>query len=286
MFAPLAVAAGLALSCADGTGSGGTAHLTLQITDAPTTLFASAEVDIGQITLIPAGGAPITIAETGETFDLLDFQNGLTAELASLDIPAGNYLQLRLEVTGARVTLADGLTFRDGSTSADLKVPSGAQSGIKVNLFDDSWRAGDGDQLERSAGVPIASGETIIVLDFDVARNFHLTGPRTAPTGVIFTPLIRAVVRDIAGSISGVVTDASGPVAGATVRATLTESPELEVLQTAEATAVTAEDGSYTIWFLVPGTYTVDVDGVTVDAQTVVVGRGQAVTGVNFLVTP
>jgi hypothetical protein len=103
---------------------------------------------------------------------------------------------------------------------------------------------------------------------------------------VIFTPLIRAIVRDIAGSISGVVTDADGPVAGATVRATLTDSPELEPLQTAEATAVTEEDGSYTIWFLVPGTYTVDVDGVTVDAQTIVVGRGQAATGVDFLVTP
>jgi hypothetical protein len=286
MLATLALGAGLALGCTDGTGTGGSARLTLQITDAPTDLFASAEVDVGRISLIPADGSPITLTETGGTFDLLDFQNGVTAELASLDVPAGNYLQLRLEVTGARVTLADGLTFRDGSTSADLKVPSGAQSGIKVNLFDDSWQAGTGDHLVRSAGVALASGETIVVLDFDVARNFRLTGPRPAPTGVIFTPLIRATVRNIAGSIGGTVTDANGPVAGATVRATLTSSPELEALQTAEATAVTAADGTYTIWFLVPGTYTVDVDGVTVDAQTVTVGRGQAVTDVNFLITP
>ena len=139
----------------------------------------------------------------------------------------------------------------------------------------------------RSAGVPISSGETIIVLDFDVTRNFVLTGPRAAPTGVIFTPLIRAVVRNIAGSISGVVTDIDGnPVAGATVRATLTDSPELTALQTAEATAVTADDGSYTIQFLVPGTYTVDVDNVTTDAQTVTVDRGQVVTGVDFVITP
>lgn len=286
MFATLALGAGLALGCTDGTGTGGSARLTLQLTDAPTDLFASAEVDVGRISLIPADGAPITLTEAGGTFNLLDFQNGVTAELASLDIPAGNYLQLRLEVTGARVTLADGLTFRDGSTSADLKVPSGAQSGIKVNLFDDSWQAGTGDPLVRTAGVSIASGETIIVLDFDVARNFRLTGPRATPTGVIFTPLIRAVVRNIAGSIGGVVTDANGPVAGATVRATLTDSPELAELQTAEASAVTADDGSYTIWFLVPGTYTVDVDGVTADAQSVTVGRGESVTDVNFMITP
>jgi len=282
LFATLALGAGLALGCTDGTGTGGTARLTLRITDAPTDLFASAEVDVGRVSLIPADGAPITLTETGGTFDLLDFQDGVTAELASLDIPAGDYLQLRLEVTGARVTLADGLTFRDGSTSADLRVPSGAQSGIKVNLFDDSWQDGTCD----CAGVNIASGETIIVLDFDVARNFHLTGPRATPTGVIFTPLVRAVVQNIAGSIAGVVTNASGPVAGATVRATLTSSPELAELQTAEATAVTAADGTYTIWFLVPGTYNVDVDGVTVDAQAVTVARGQAVTGVNFLIAP
>jgi hypothetical protein len=286
MLATLALGGGLALGCSDGTGAGAPARLTLQITDAPTAPFSSAEVDIGRVTLIPADGSPITLAESGGTFDLLDFQNGVTAELAALDVPAGDYVQLRLEVTGARVTLADGLAFRDGTASADLKVPSGAQSGIKLNLFDDAWRNGQGDSLLRSAGVPIASGETIIVLDFDVARNFVFTGPRAAPTGVIFRPLVRAVVRNIAGSISGVVTDADGqPVADATVRATLTASPELQELQTAEATAVTADDGSYTIHFLVPGTYTVDVDNVTTDAQTVTVERGQAVTAVNFVIT-
>jgi hypothetical protein len=282
----LALAAGLACGCSTGTGTGGTAHLTLQVTDASTDLFASAEIDVGRVSLIPADGAPITLVEHGGTFNLLDLQNGVTAELASLDIPAGNYLQLRLAVTGARVTLADGLAFRDGTTEADLKVPSGAQSGIKINLFGDGSESGDGVPLERAAGVTLASGETIIVLDFDVARNFRLTGPRAAPTGVILTPLIRAAVSNIAGSISGVVTDADGPVAGATVRATLTESLELAELQTAEGTALTAEDGSYTIWFLVPGTYTVDVDGVTVDAQSVVVGRGEAVANADFMITP
>jgi RNA polymerase sigma-70 factor (ECF subfamily) len=63
------------------------------------------------------------------------------------------------------------------------------------------------------------------------------------------------------------------------------ESPEVTELQTAEATAVKADDGRYTIWFRVPGTYTVDEDGVTADAGTVAVGRSEMVTDVHFAVT-
>jgi hypothetical protein len=304
---------GALLACTDGTGTqADVARVTLQLTDAPGAPFASATVDIGAMQLIPVDGDPITITEDAGEFDLLDLQNGVTATLASLDVPAGRYLQLRLIVEGAHVTLEDGLTFADGSASRDLFVPSGAQSGIKVNLFGTDWTMGMADSgwnglggspseagrtragrngmgsdgLQRRTGVEIVPGETIIVLDFDVERNFQLTGPRDAPTGVLFRPLIRAVVRDIAGTIGGTVTDGVGaPVSGATVRASLVDSPVLEELQTVEATALTAEDGTYTIWFLAPGTYSVSVDGSTAEAQTVVVGEGQVVTGVNFQIT-
>jgi hypothetical protein len=42
------------------------------------------------------------------------------------------------------------------------------------------------------------------------------------------------------------------------------------------------EDGSYVLRFLAPGTYTVTVDGSAAAAQTVTVGEGQDVTGVDF----
>jgi hypothetical protein len=144
------------------------------------------------------------------------------------------------------------------------------------------------DHLVRRMGVELIPGETILVLDFDVSRNFILTGPRDAPTGALFRPLIRAVVRDVAGSIGGQVTDAGSgaPVGGLTVHAALVESPVLEELQTAEATAITADDGVYTIWFLSPGTYTVSVEGVTGATQTVTVGPGEVVSGVDFAITP
>ena len=37
-------------------------------------------------------------------------------------------------VDSATVTLADGVTFQDGSSTDTLFVPSGMQSGIKVQL--------------------------------------------------------------------------------------------------------------------------------------------------------
>jgi len=273
-----------ALGCGDGVGvgAGGTTRLTLQLTDAPGDVFASATIDIGAIVLKAQGGPALTLTEDAGEFDLLDLQDGVTATLASLDVPAGRYHQVRLVVESASVILADGLTFADGSTTQALVVPSGARSGLKVNLF------GGDESTGGRGGVEFAPGETILVLDFDVSRNFVLTGPREAPTGALFKPLIRATVRDVAGNISGRVTDAASgaPVAGRTVRATLVESPVLEDLQTAEATAVTADDGTYTLWFLSPGTYTVSVDGAAAPAQTVVIDQGELVTGVDFATAP
>lgn len=269
--AGIAVFGAFAVACSDSTG--GDARVRIQLSDAPSDIFASAVVDIGRIELIRAGGSAVVLTQDGGTHDLLELQNGVTADLASLDIESGRYLQLRLIVTGATVTLASGLTFSDGSTSRALTVPSGAQSGIKINLRDGG-----------NAGIELVDGETIFVVDFDVSQNFVIQGNIGTPagiTGVTFTPLVRASVRDIAGSIAGTVTLAGAALADATVRATLTNPGTMEALETDEATAVTAADGTYRIWFLAPGTYNVTVDG-RAGTQSVVVAEGQAVTGISF----
>jgi hypothetical protein len=267
-----AALAAAAMGCSDSTG-GGDAQLTVQLADAPSDLYASAVVEIGRIELVPAEGAPIVVTENGGTHDLLDLQNGVAADLASLPIESGRYLQLRLVVNSASVTLAEGLTFNDGSQTKDLFIPSGAQTGIKINLND-----------EGEAGIDIVPGETILLVDFDVSQNFIIQGEPGTPagiTGVLFTPLLRAVVRNVAGSIAGAVTSSGSPLADATVRARLVDPGTIDALQTAEATAVTDASGAYKIWFLAPGTYAVSVDGMTGE-QTVVVGESEDVTGVNF----
>lgn len=279
-FSGLVLALAVALTaCGEATSPGGDAQLTVALTDAPSDYYASATVDIGSIQIIPDDGPPVTLTNDGGEHDLLSLQNGVTADLATLSIDPGTYLQLRLVVENAHVELADGLQFQDGSTEKDLFVPSGAQTGIKINL---SSADGNGD-----AGVEIRQGETILVVDFDVAQNFVIQGDPDTQAGiqdVLFTPLLRATVSDVAGSISGTVTsseDDSG-MESLTVRAVLQASDVMEELQTDEVTAVTSSDGSYTIHFLSPGTYEVSVDDFSADPQTVTVGDAEDVTGVDF----
>jgi hypothetical protein len=268
----------MTLACGDGTGTGD-AQLTVALTDAPSDYYASAEVDIGAIEILPVDGPPIVLTDAGGTYDLLTLQDGVTADLATLNIEPGTYVQLRMIVDGARVTLASGYEFTDGSTSRELIVPSGALTGIKINL---SSADGDG-----SAGVEIVAGETILIVDFDVNQNFVIQGDPNTPAGiqgVLFTPLLRAVVRDVAGSITGVVTESGSgnPLESLVVRAQLSESTVLEALQTDEATASTQTDGSYIIRFLSPGTYDVSVDDFSAAVQSVTVGEAEAVEGVDF----
>lgn len=274
----LALALGLG-ACDDGTGPTDGARLQVALTDAPSEHYASATVDIGSIEIIPDDGPPVTLTGDGGTHDLLDLQNGVTADLATLSIEPGTYLQLRLVVQEASVELADGLQFTDGSNSKDLFVPSAAQTGIKINL---SSADGDGD-----AGVEITPGETVLVVDFDVEQNFVMEGDPDSPSGVqdvLFTPLLRATVDDVAGSISGTVTsDAHGSgLEGETVRAVMQSSEVMEELQTDEATAVTGSDGSYTIHFLSPGDYEVSVDDFDAASRSETVEEDEDVTGVDF----
>jgi hypothetical protein len=268
---PLAIAA-----CTEGTGTqSGTAHLRVQLTDAPSVAFDSAVVYIGTVTLIPVEGSPIVITDAGGRFDLLQLQNGVTAELGNADIPAGDYSELRLVVDSAVVGLTPPQAFTDGTTYRSLKVPSGAQSGIKVKL------------RSTDAGTPVSHvtitpGETILVVDIDVSQNFKIQGNPNTPAGlrsVLFTPVVRAVVRNVAGTITGTVTSETdgAPLQGLTVRATLQGTdPAVEV------TAETAEDGTYLLPYLAPGIYDVQVDGFSAAPQTVEVGEGQSVTGIDF----
>jgi hypothetical protein len=289
------VAAGLALGgCGDSTGPDAPATFKVMLTDGPAEYLASANVEIGEVWAIQAGGPPILLSSDGGSYELMDLQNGVMAELATAELDASiRILQLRLHVESADVTLGDGYMFASGENTQDLFIPSGAQSGIKINL-----RGDDGN--EDGAGVDLVPGETILaVVDMDVEQNFVFTGDTSDPTmlpDVLFTPLLRATVEDVAGSISGTITysgplpDAEGEYADIEAELTSSDVPVAE-METATASAVAAEDGTYTVYFLAPGTYTVSaratIEGTTyplapVAPLSVEVGDGEDVTGVDF----
>ena len=272
-------------ACSDSTGTGD-ATLSVRLTDAPHPMFERVDVTIGEIEIFGSNGAPVSVTSSGGTFNLLDFQDGVTASLASLTLEPGTYNQLRIVIEEASVTLRTEFQFADGSQSKTLTVPSGAQTGIKFNLD-----AADGDA--SSSGIEIVPGETILVVDFDVTQNFKVQGSPNTPAGiqtVLFTPLLRAVVQDIAGSISGTISGTGlAGVADSSVSAVLLESGVIDALQTAEATGVIDSSGTYSINFLSPGTYRVSVSASNATATPtsidVVVADGQDVIGTDFTVT-
>ena len=161
-----------------------TGTVVVRLTDAPSDDIQSATIWVSQVALFPG---PVILSSAEASFGLLTLQNGVTVELADQEVPTGNYTQPRLIVDSARVVLAPGKTFSDGSTTASLRVPSGSESGLKVNF---------------GGRVSVTSGETVLLIDFDVSRSFVFQGPPGSPNGVSFKPVLHASVMNVAGSIS------------------------------------------------------------------------------------
>ncbi len=198
--------AGLALilffiaSCESSTASEerftGEALVQVLLTDAPADYIAEAWVWISRVYLIagdqePEEGPPFidlfNDPDEPLMYDLLTLRDGITADMTGeVEIPAGVYNQLRMIVADAEVTLIDGYTFRDGTTTRGLQIPSGAQTGIKVNLN----------------GAVVAETGTLntILVDFDVDQNFVIQGNPETPAGIqgiLFTPMLRELSRTV-----------------------------------------------------------------------------------------
>ena len=251
------------VGCSDESTSGNQmGTLTVRLADAPGEEIESAIIWTSGVSVVGEDGIHVISTDTA-TYDLLDLQHGVTALLGSDEIPVGTYNQLRLMVDSAQVTLKAPVTFTDGSSTASLKVPSGSESGLKVNL----------------ENVEVIPGETVLLVDFDVSRSFVFQGPPGGPKSASFKPVIHATVMNVAGSIAGTVQ----PVAA---RAGLFAIQGTDTIATAAADTLT---GVYTIRFLAPGTYSVLARATGYQdaiVSPVDVGNSQDVTGVDFTLVP
>lgn len=158
------------------------AAVQIKLTDAPSDLIDSAEVSISRVYLV-GDGQPVDLLDpenSPQVFDLMELRGGVEALLAESPAPEGTYSQLRMVVDDATVTLVEGMTFDDGSTTQSLKVPSGSQSGLKVEIDE-----------------PIVNEDgtlTIVVVDFDVNESFVLQGNPDTPAGLkgmLFKPVLK-----------------------------------------------------------------------------------------------
>jgi hypothetical protein len=229
------------LSSCTKSGSEGPGKLVVKVTDDPFNIdyVESATVTITKIEIKKAGdgvsdGNPfLIISEDTVTFDLLTLRNGITEEIANIDIPQGNYDQVRLYVDQA------SLRIKGQSNAYTVKVPSGKQTGIKIFIR---------PSLSVSGGLT-----SELLLDFDLSKSFVMRGNMAHSAGVngfIFKPCIKAANNSTAGRIEGHVADTANKI--------MIENAKVWVMQdTIMATAFTDATGYYAFIGVPAGTYTV-----------------------------
>lgn len=223
-----------------GTGDG-TGTLTVKMHDTPVDGAENVFVTVARVEVFRTeGGAEIreTLVDTPAQYDLLELQNGVEAVLGTEELPVGEYHSIRLIV--AADSKQDIQTLPPESlnnyividgTAYPLIVPSGAQTGIKMNhrftLKEDEI--------------------TTLTFDFDVRKSVHQRGHQ----GIFnLRPTLRLVDTVVSGTISGnVVTDDASPLPAGTV-----VSAQQGGAEVASAT-VDVTSGDYRIGPLVAGTY-------------------------------
>ncbi len=244
----LGIIIGLTAACSENTNEGyGT--LKLNITDAPfpIELIDSANITITMVEVRlksdSAGSEFVKVFEDTVMLNLMELRNGITANIAEVELPAGDIDLIRIYVDEASLTLKEGETY-------SVKVPSGSQTGIKVFI---------------DPPLTIAGGLTSeLLLDFSLEKSFVLKGNLNKPekiNGFNFKPVIRAVNNSTAGTVSGMAMDTS-----------MLALPNVSVWisqDTTIASALTDSTGFYALPGLPEGTYILNAYKESFDTLTI-----------------
>ncbi|MET1257305.1 DUF4382 domain-containing protein [Aliikangiella maris] len=165
-----------------------TGTLSLQITDAPIDNATEVVVKFDAIEIKPKDGPSFTITfDEPQLLDLLSLQNGTTAPLLqNQELDAGEYNWMRLMVDADRGETDSYISF-DGGETYSLYVPSGSNTGLKLN---------------RPFTIP-AGGSANFTIDFDLRRSVHLPG--NSSQDYVLRPTLRILDNTEVGTISGVI---------------------------------------------------------------------------------
>lgn len=207
ILALVAVAALALAGCSkdrDKKNGAGPATMEVRLIDAPGD-YQAVNIDVRNVQIHvsddndPSGWQELPLIRPG-IYNLLDFVNGNSALLTSAQFPAGKVSQIRL------VLGPDNTVVTRDEEVYPLKVPSGAESGLKLKI-----------NAELVADVTYQ-----LVLDFDVAKSVKDKGGSNKNEKFKLKPTIRVVTTAIAGGIRGTVTPA---VARPNVMAIRTSAP-------------------------------------------------------------
>lgn len=176
----------------------------------------------------------IVVDNTLHSFDLMQLRNGTSVMIGDSVLPAGSYTQIRL-------ILAQGNYVIDNSVKYDLTIPSGMQTGIKINH-----------------NFTIQSNSLYeLMIDFNVDLSIHITGNNK----YILNPVLRCISMHSSGSISGQIS----PVDAQSIIFTTSGSDTISTY--------TNLLGFFKLMVLTEGTYDVRIDALsTLYRDTVITG--------------
>ena len=165
--------------CSKSTTSKKDGYLKIYLTDTPTD-FEEVNIVVSEVWIHKAGDDTlanwILLDSTDNTYDLLVLRNGVLALLDSSQLDPGHYTQLRLKVTDGSNIVVDGNQY-------DLEIPSGYQSGIKLNH---QFTIEEGRLYE-------------LTLDFDAEKSIIQKGNGEYQ----MKPVIRVIAQATTGEIEG-----------------------------------------------------------------------------------
>jgi len=205
-----------------------TGTLEVRLVDAPIDSVSEVNVFIDSVQVNNTDNEEgwITISEPMQSYDLLKLTNGAYEVLGEVDLEPGTYEQIRLILN----TEGNNLVFPDERVE-DLFVPSGAQTGVKLNV-----------NAEIEAGFTYT-----LILDFDASRSVVKAGNSGK---YLLKPVIKASNEATTGIVSGTVLPAEA------------KSKVLAIIEEDTLTTTLADttDGSYKLLGLDPGTYRISFE--------------------------
>lgn len=201
-FLPIVCSLALA-ACGGGGGEAApepTGKVSLSITDAPVDAASSVVVQFSGVAFKREGTSAEAVqglTPSPRQLDLLQYQQGRAALLLDgVTLPAGRYEWIRLMVDN-QPNVRDSYIVQSTGEECELRVPSGAESGLKLN---------------RGFTLP-ADGSAALTIDFDLRKSIHAPPGQRGSTesctqGYLMRPTLRIVDNADVGAIAGQVDSA------------------------------------------------------------------------------
>ncbi len=231
-YIPFALLIGISIlfiGCGTDSGGSGTGTMTVEMTDAPIDSADAVNVYIERVEVNREGESDgwVTLNEPQQEYNLLELTNGATTVIGSDELEAGTYPQIRLILSN------DGHSVEVNGNVHDMFIPSGAQTGIKLNI---------NAEIEQDI-------EYVLLLDFDASRSVVKAG-QNDQRPYILKPVIKATEKAITGNIEGTANPADAkPVVYAIANS-----------DTLASTVADTSDGYFKLIGLEEGTYDVSVN--------------------------